>query len=170
MSNMFANVKMSTISLSDLNASNVTNMNSMFRGCTNLKTINVGLLDTTNVIDMGYMLADSSNLEIVSLAGLNTSNVTTMEGMLSGLPKIKAFDLSTFDFKQVANLSKLFMGDSLLNEVTMMTDVSSVVSLNDMFKDVKNDNTDAGTFYYNLQYNYSRIINQLPSEWNAIER
>ena len=170
MSNMFANVKMSTISLSDLNASNVTNMNSMFRGCTNLKTINVGLLDTTNVIDMGYMLADSSNLEIVSLAGLNTSNVTTMEGMLSGLPKIKSFDLSTFDFKQVTNLSKLFMNDTELNEVIMMTDVSSVESLNDMFTNVKNDNTDAGTFYYNLNYNYSRIINKLPSEWNAVEK
>ena len=164
MTNMFAHVEMSTISLQDLITKNVTSMNSMFKNCDKLTTINVGIMDTTNVTDMSYMLADCDNLEIINLNGLNTDNVTTMKAMLSGLPKITNFDLSSFNLLNVTNFDNMFDGSTALTEVKMMSDINTELSTVNMFINI---NT-TGVFYYNINYNYSRIIASLPSTWTAI--
>ena len=164
MTNMFAHVEMSTISLQDLITKNVTSMNSMFKNCDKLTTINVGIMDTTNVTDMSYMLAECDNLEIINLNGLNTDNVTTMKAMLSGLPKITKFDLSSFNLLKVTNFDNMFDGSTALTEVKMMSDINTTLSTVNMFINI---NT-TGVFYYNINYNYSRIIASLPSTWTAI--
>lgn len=164
MSNMFSNVKMSTISLQDLITKNATTMNSMFRNCDKLKTINVGIMDTTNVTDMSYMLADCDNLEIININGLNTKNVTSMKGMLSGLPLITKFDLSAFNLLNVTNFDDMFNGDIALVEVKMMTDINTELSTVNMFANINTN----GTFFYNINYNYSRVISSLPRTWTAI--
>ena len=117
MSNMFANVEMSTISLQDLITKNVTSMNSMFN-CDKLTTINVGIMDTTNVTDMSYMLAECDNLEIINLNGLKTNNVTTMESNVKWFTK-KLLNLISFQFIEY-NFDNMFDGSTALTEVKMM--------------------------------------------------
>ncbi len=165
MSNMFYNVKMSTIDLSDLDTANVTNMNSMFNNCDNIKDIRINLLDTTNVTDMSYMFANCDNLTNIALNGLNTSKVTMMKGMLSSLPLIEKFDLSSFNLLNVVNMDNMFSYCTALKEVKMMSDLNSSLSVINMFNGITTD----GIFNYNINYNYSRIINVLPDTWNAIE-
>jgi hypothetical protein len=43
-------------------------------------------------------------------------------------------------------------------------DVSKVTNALDMFNGIKT----TGTFYYNSQYDYSKIIAELPSTWTAV--
>lgn len=169
MSQAFMGSKMKTINLEDLDISRVTNINSMFKDCKNITSLNVGIMDTTNVTDMGNLLVGCTNLTIIGLNGLKTSKVTNMEGMLSGLPKISTFDLSNLDFRKVSNMNNLFKDDIILNEVKIMSDILNNVTIEGMFENVKNDNAEPGKFYYNVNYNYSRIINILPKEWNAME-
>jgi hypothetical protein len=64
----------------------------------------------------------------------------------------------------VTNMSRMFQKCSNLTEVKMSGDVSKVSTPYDMFDNVKS----GGTFYYNPQYDYSKIIAVLPSTWTAV--
>ena len=71
----------------------ITNMESMFNNCQNIKTI--PLIDTTNVISMLNMLGGCQNLQTIPL--LNTSNVENMQEMFqvcSNLQTIPSLDTS----------------------------------------------------------------------------
>ena len=71
----------------------ITNMESMFNNCQNIKTI--PLIDTTNVISMLNMLGGCQNLQTMPL--LNTSNVENMQEMFqvcSNLQTIPSLDTS----------------------------------------------------------------------------
>lgn len=51
-----------------------------------------------------------------------------------------------------------------LTKVTMTGDVSKVYDTGSMFSGIETN----GTFYYNPDYDYSKIIAQLPSTWTAV--
>ncbi len=67
-----------------LDTSQVTNMQFMFNGCTNLQTI--PLLDTGKVTDMVRMFDGCTNLQTVP--ELNTSQVTSIAGMFNNCPSL----------------------------------------------------------------------------------
>jgi hypothetical protein len=52
-----------------------------------------------------------------------------------------------------------------ITSVTMTHSVSAVTSVLDMFYNI----TTTGTFYYNGEYDYSKIIAELPSTWTAVD-
>lgn len=75
------------------NTSNITNMESMFDGCTALQS--VALFDTSNVTYMRNMFYECSNLTTVPL--FDTSKVTDMYSMFFScghLPTVPLFDTS----------------------------------------------------------------------------
>jgi hypothetical protein len=61
-------------------------------------------------------------------------------------------------------MQSMFYGCSNLTEIKMGGDVSKVTNANDMFYDI---NT-TGVFYYNSAYDYTVILNVLPSTWTAV--
>ena len=67
-----------------LDTSQVTNMQFMFYGCTNLQTI--PLLDTGKVTDMVRMFDGCTNLQ--TIPELNTSQVTSIAGMFNNCPSL----------------------------------------------------------------------------------
>ena len=67
------------------------------------------------------------------------------------------------DTENVRSMKGMFYDAPFLKEVTMLGDVSKVTDVTDMFA----EGSSSGTFYYNPQYNYSKIINALPSGWVA---
>ena len=71
---------LTTIDLSNLDTSNVTDMSYMFKTCTSLKFQSAICLDTSNVTDMSYMFG-SSNSTTLDLSNFDTSNVTDMSYM-----------------------------------------------------------------------------------------
>lgn len=133
-----------------LDISGVTNINSMFRGCTNLTT--VPLLDTSSVTNMRYMFAECTNLATVPL--LDTHNVTTMYAMFAGcknLTTIQQLDTSSvvdmyqmfyvcknlttiplLNTSNVTNMYWMFYGCSNLTTVPLLN-TSKVTNMQDMF-------------------------------------
>ena len=71
--------------LTYLNTSNVTDMESMFQGCSKLKSLDLSEFDTKNVTNMTYMFDDCSNLEVVYVGdNWNTASVTSSKDMFYG--------------------------------------------------------------------------------------
>ena len=135
---LFSNVsKMRTIDATNLKVDNVTNMNRMFGGCTNL--INIDSLskwntskveemrimflqcssldningafnwDTSNVTNMYRMFKDCTNLRDVSgLKKWNVSKVTNMDWMFVQCVNLEVIDLSEWETDSLTNMQSMF--------------------------------------------------------------
>ena len=68
--------KMTSIDLSSLDTSEVTNMVGMFEGCEGLTSLDVSKFDTSNVTNMSGMFAWCSSLTSLDLRNFDTSEVT----------------------------------------------------------------------------------------------
>ena len=93
--------------------SEVTNMGSMFSGCSYITSI--PLLNTSKVTDMSYMFNNCYALTTIPL--FDTSSVTNMNNMFtncSALTSIPALDAS-----KVTNLTSAFYSCSALTEIKM---------------------------------------------------
>ena len=106
--------------------SNVTNMNSMFRSCSNLRS--APLLDTSKATNMYSMFRSCTWLESVPL--FETSNVTDMGYMFYECGRIKS--VPSFDTSKVTNMSYMFQNCSSLTSVPFF-DTSNVTDISNMF-------------------------------------
>lgn len=67
------------------------------------------------------------------------------------------------DTSNVKSFKGAFYYASFLRSITMIDDISNVEDVTDMFKNCSS----GGTFYYNPAYDYSKIIEVLPTSWTA---
>ena len=102
------------------NTSKVTNMYSMFKGCSNLTSLDVGSFDTSNVTDMGSMFANCSNLAELDLRNFNTSNVVYMQEMFYGCSSLTSLDLSGWNMSNVTSMRDIFDGCGSLETIRMV--------------------------------------------------
>ena len=116
MSYLFANKSSLTelIGFKRIDASSVVNMSHMFDNCPRrFIFVTEGVFDnfnTSKVEDMSYMFANASRYyynEVPFPLKLITSSVKNMEGMFKGW-NVK-IDISSFNFGNVENMSKMFM-------------------------------------------------------------
>lgn len=91
-----------------INASNVTNMGSMFYHCELLTSIDVSSFDTSNVTDMNQMFDRCYALITLDLSNFDTSNVKDMSYMFGYCRKLTTLDLSNFDTSNVTNIIGMF--------------------------------------------------------------
>ena len=110
----------------ELDASNVTDMNSMFNECTNLTTI--PQLDTSKVNDMGYMFYICTNL--TTIPQLDTSNVTNMLFMFYDCTNLTA--IPQLDTSKATNMGYMFDGCTHLTAIPQL-DTSKVTDMRNMF-------------------------------------
>ena len=73
--------KMTSIDLSVLDTSEVTNMIGMFANCSSLTNLDVRNFDTSQVTDMSGMFSNCSGLTSLDVSSFNTSQVTKMNSM-----------------------------------------------------------------------------------------
>lgn len=125
------------LNVTDWNTSQVTNMRNMFSGCFNLQSLNLkkwntssvtttramfnqtrmsdldlGNWNTSKITDMYGMFFASQNLQSLNLSNWEISNVTNMQLMFS-LTKLNYIDLSSFQIKPDANITRMFnMGEN----------------------------------------------------------
>lgn len=91
----------------------VTDMSSMFEGCTALRTIDgIEQFNTTNVTNMAKMFKGCSDLRNLSLTSFNTHNLIDagMVAMFQGCSQLQMLDISSFTSARVTNMSYLFSG------------------------------------------------------------
>ena len=121
--------------LSNLDTSNVTNMNSMFNGCQSLTSIDVSGFDTSNVISMNQMFYNCSSLTTLDLSDFDTSNVAYMSSMFENCQALTTLDVSGFDTSNVVSMSYMFRNCSSLTTLDVSGfDTSNLAYMGSIFE------------------------------------
>ena len=134
--------KMTSIDLSALDTSEVTDMRDMFYGGSSLPSLELRNFDTSNVTNMGFMFYECSSLTSLDVSNFDTSNVTNMGFMFSGCSSLPSLDVSNFDTSQVTNMNCMFNSCSSLTSLDVSKfDTSQVRYMSGMFCDCPAGNT-----------------------------
>ena len=99
---------MTSIDLSALDTSEVTNMSCMFQSCAKLISLDVSNFDTSNVTDMSGMFSACSKLTSLDVSKFDTSNVTDMSVMFYYCRVLTNLDVSKFDTSKVTDMNCMF--------------------------------------------------------------
>jgi surface protein len=110
------------------------------------------------------MFSFCHKLTSLDASNWDTSKVTDMSNMFKYCSNLTSLDLSNWDTSNVTDMNEMFNLCSALTELKMGGDISKVTNVTSMFSNVFS----TGTFYYNPQYDYSKIIAVLPSTWTAV--
>ena len=122
--------------LSQLDTSNVTNMEYMFHGMRSVTSLDVSGFDTSNVTNMDAMFYSMSNVTSLDVSGFDTSKVTVMDSMFFGMQSLTSLDISGFDTSNVAYMGDMFRRMSSLTSLDLSNfDTSKVTDMGGMFAD-----------------------------------
>ena len=97
-----------TIDVGNFNMSKVTNMRCMFYNCTNLQEIDVSNFDVSSVTNFEYVFYACLQANIIGIENWNTSKGTSMMSMFYKCASVPHFDLSRWDTSNVTNMSWMF--------------------------------------------------------------
>ncbi len=103
--------------ISFLKTDNVTDMSSMFSGCSSLTSLDVTGFKTDNVTNMGSMFYGCSSLMSLDVTGFKAGNVTNLSGMFSGCSGLTSLDVTGFKTDNVTNMVCMFQGCSSLTSL-----------------------------------------------------
>ena len=107
------------------NWSNASPTSITFNNKENIKTITkLKGLDTSNVTNMNSMFNGCSSLTTLDLSGLNTSKVTTMQEMFSGCTSLTSLNLSDLNMKKLQYVAHMFYDCSSLTDVFINQEVT----------------------------------------------
>ena len=130
------------------NRKDITDMSSMFDGCSSLKELNFNNnFYTDNVTNMSRMFFECSSLEKLDLKNFNTHKVVYMEGMFEGCTALTELDLTNFNTGKVTSMFRMFYNCSSLIKLNLnnlntdkVTDMSWMFYNCSSLKELNNDN------------------------------
>ena len=133
-SNLFSGFSaITSMDLSNINTSMVTNMSAMFAICGQLLNLNLKGFNTSNVLDMSNMII-GVGFKNIDVSSFDTSNVTNMICMLTET-KLVSLDISNFNTSKVTNMTAMFVNcTDLVNLKLGDFDTSNVFSMSSMFQ------------------------------------
>ena len=113
-SRMFSRMSnLTSLNISNLDTSKVTNMRSMFDGVSRLISLGLFNFDTSQVTNMNSMFYGMSSLTSLNLSNFNTSNVTDMSYMFAlsyeDRDKLEIYVNNDFDTSQLTSFSNMFL-------------------------------------------------------------
>ena len=124
-----------SIDLSGINTSKMTDMSYMFSGDTKLTSITFGSFNTANVTDMSHMFQDCSSLSSLNVSGFNTANVTNMAYMFYNCKAIQTLAAYNFNTAKVTNMAYMFYNCQKLGSLPFTTafNTANVTDMQHMF-------------------------------------
>ena len=133
---MFAGCSsLTSLDLSSFDTSKVTDMYNMFGNCSSLTSLDVSQFDTSKVTNMRYMFGNCSSLTSLDVSGFDTSKVTNMRWMFYGCSSLPSLDLSSFDTSKVTNMIGMFEYCQSLTALDVSSfDTSKVTDMDNMFR------------------------------------
>ncbi len=138
MSGMFVECsKLASLDVSNFNTSNVTNMEGMFAACSGLTSLDLSNFNTSNVAVMNFMFTDCAGLKNLNLSNFNAPQLIGIIDMFSGLTNLETLNLSNFNAPKLTNITDMFNG--LTNLVTLNLsnfNVPKITNMDAMFKDL----------------------------------
>ena len=125
---------LTSLDVSNFDTSKVTNISSMFNNCHSLTNLDVSKFDTSKVTDMSSMFSSCSGLTNLDVSKFDTSQVTSMSGMFAFCDSLTSLDVSDFDTSKVTNMNSMFYGCNSLTSLDVNKfDTSKVTTMNSMF-------------------------------------
>ena len=103
-------------------------MSEMFSDCSSLTSLDLSPLKTSRVTDMSGMFANCSTLVSLDLSGWDTSRVTDMGGVFCGCASLPSLDLSGWDTSRVGGMWGMFAGCSSLSSLAVGERCGNVLS------------------------------------------
>ena len=129
--------KIEKINLLNFDSSLVTDMNSLFLGCSSLKLVELSNLNTSSTKKMNFMFFGCKSLQIIDLSNFKTSLVTNMNYMFYGCHSLESLLISQLDTSSVINMNSMFSGCSSLKSLNLTNFKTSLVTnMNYMFYDL----------------------------------
>ena len=167
--------KMTSIDLSALDTSEVTNMFGMFGGCSSLTSLDVSNFDTSKVTNMSSMFSSCSSLKRLDLSSFDTSQVTSMSGMFHLCNSLTSLDVSNFDTSKVTDMSGMFSGELItpmnIEEINISNfDTSKVTNMSYMFYECSSlKSLDLSSFDTTNVTNMSAMFCDCPA-WDTVDQ
>ena len=128
---------LTSLNLSTFDTQKVTTTRCMFYGCTGLTSLNLSSFNTTATTNMGYMFCNCSKLTSIDVSKFNTANVTAMEGLFYGCAGVTSLDLTKFHTTKVTTMKDMFRGCSKLASIDASNFTSdALTTYTGMFNDV----------------------------------
>ncbi|EAF9641424.1 BspA family leucine-rich repeat surface protein [Listeria monocytogenes] len=131
MQSMFREGATTSLDLSNFDTSNVTNMTSMFER-SSVTSLDLSNFNTSNVMSMLHMFYRSA-AKSIDVSSFDTSNVTSMEAMFAE-NVATSIDVSNFDTSQVTNMSFMFDSSAVTSLDLSNFDTSNVTGMSYMFR------------------------------------
>ena len=126
--------ELTSLDLSNFDTSKITTMSQAFCHCDSLASLDVSNFDTSGVTDMSGMFSLCDSLASLDLSNFDTSGVTDMSVMFYGCSSLASLDVSGLDTSKVTNMSYLFYGCSSLTSLDLSgLDTSKVTNMFGMF-------------------------------------
>ena len=137
MSSMFEGcTSLEDVDLSGFRTSKVTNIVKLFKDCSSLKSINLKSFSGAVVSSLSEMFKNCRSLEVIDLSELDTKAVTDMSSMLAGCRSLKSFDLGSLDTRNVTRMGSIFSGCESLDYIDFDgCNTSKVTDMSRMFAD-----------------------------------
>lgn len=146
-----------------IDTSEVTSLDSRFKGLSKLKTLNASNWDVSKVTTINSFVGACRNLEEINLTGWNTSSLTTMTYpfMTSGIKEFNFGDLNT---SKVTSMFEVFYQCSKLVKCNVTNwDVRQVTDMRYMFALTKIQSLDLTNWEVNASVKMNEIFWRLPS-------
>ena len=153
---------LTTIDVANWDMSNVTDMNQMFRFCTNITSLE--------------MFRDCKKLANLDLSGWDMSSVTNMQTMFYNCEQLTTIgDVSGWDTSSVTNMAFTFYNTDKLTMNVASWDTSSVTTMNQTFTAISgtgsitgynNWDTSAVTSFRDVMFNAKSNLITFPSSWD----
>lgn len=126
---------LTTLDVSHLDTTHITNMDCMFGGCGSLTALDLSNFDTSSVTDMSYMFWNCSDLTTLDISNFNTARVTDMSYMFKGCRGLTSLDLSNFDMSNVKYMKGMFLYCGSLKTVDLPNfDILKVEHMEGLFE------------------------------------
>jgi surface protein len=144
---------------------NASSYERMFYQCKGLTEIDFSTWTLPKPKSLSYMLYECTKLSTVKgLSKLIKTETTNVSYLFSGCSLITNLDFTGCDLSNITNYKYMFQNCKNLTSITMKGNINSSASVTSMFSGVST----TGTFYYDSNYDYSKIIAVLPSTWTAV--
>ncbi|MDE6475446.1 MAG: BspA family leucine-rich repeat surface protein, partial [Erysipelotrichaceae bacterium] len=135
---MFAGLETKSLDLSNFDTSNVGNMSKMFQMCSYLTELDLSSFNTYNVSTMDYMFAGCRSLTELNLNSFDTSMVSVMRHMFEECRSLTELDLSNFNTYRVVYMHDMFNGCESLTTLDLSNlKTSSVYRMDRMFRNCR---------------------------------
>ena len=168
--------QLQSVDLSNVNTSQMTSAEAMFRYCQQLTQVNLSGWDTDSLTSTLYMFSYCQSLESLDLSSWTLSHATDISGMFHNCGELKSLNLSGWKTDNVTNMFNMFGECKKLTSLnTSGWNTGKVKNMGQMFfnceslssLDISHWKTDSVTSFHAIFHNCKSLTSLDVSGWNT---